>query len=68
MEDCPVNIHVQQVLDLSQDLTRAMRQLRRSLRVCDRCPQMESCPLWRKFNALVDQAIQEVNQEWGLAS
>jgi hypothetical protein len=67
MEDCPVCHHAQQVLALSKELSQAMRQLRRSLRKCEGCPHMETCPLWRSFNALVDQAILEVNQEWGLA-
>ena len=53
-----------QVLDLSRDLTRTLRRLRRDLRMCTRCQQSVTCPLLQDFNQQVQAAIDQINDEW----
>jgi hypothetical protein len=53
-------------MELSGDLLKTLRKLRRSLRTCDTCSQVESCSLWQSLHAAVDLAILEVNLEWGM--
>jgi hypothetical protein len=54
------------VLDLSEDLNRAMRQLRRKLNACEKCPPDNLCGFRRAFQERVDAIIHEVNAEWGM--
>jgi hypothetical protein len=54
------------VLDLSEGLNRAMRQLRRKLNACEKCPLDSSCGFRRAFQERVDAIIHEVNAEWGM--
>lgn len=65
-QECPVLQDAQNVLAAGENLTRAVRRLRTSRRMCQRCPALESCPVWREFNCQIDAAIQQVNLEWGL--
>jgi hypothetical protein len=62
--DCPILDDQARINDLSEDLVRAMRKLRRDLDACNRCPAYESCPILMEFNAAVQTAIQEINDEW----
>jgi hypothetical protein len=41
----------------------AMRSLRRDLDRCQACSQGRGCPVMQAFNAIVTQAVHEVNQE-----
>jgi hypothetical protein len=63
---CPIAPDVHLVLDLSEDLAIAMRQLRRKLDACEKCPLDDYCGFRRAFQAQVDLAIQEVTGEWGM--
>ena len=63
---CPISANIYLVLDLSEDLTRAMRQLRRKLDACEKCQLDESCGFRRAFQEQVDLAIKEVTGEWGM--
>jgi hypothetical protein len=65
-EGCPISADINLVLDLSEDLNRAMRQLRRKLNACEKCPLDNSCGFRRAFQARVDAIIHEVNAEWGM--
>jgi hypothetical protein len=62
---CPIAPDINLVLDLSEDLNRAMRQLRRKLNACEKCPLDNSCGFRRAFQERVDAIIHEVNAEWG---
>ena len=62
--DCPILDDQARINDLSEDLVRAMRKLRRDLDACNRCPANEGCPILMEFNAAVQTAITEVNDEW----
>ena len=63
---CPIAPDIHLVLDLSEDLSRAMRQLRRKLNACEKCPLDDRCGFRRSFQEQVKAAIQEVNAEWGM--
>ena len=63
---CPIADDFNLVLDLSEDLNRAMRQLRRKLAACGKCPLDDACGFRRAFQKQVDLAIQEITGEWGL--
>jgi hypothetical protein len=63
---CPIAQDINLVLDLSEDLNRAMRQLRRKLDACEKCPLDDACGFRRAFQQRVDAMIKEVNAEWGL--
>ena len=64
---CPIAPRVSQVLNLSSDLGRAMRRLRRELNACQACPAGEDCRFISYFQEQVNAAITQVNAEWGLA-
>jgi hypothetical protein len=53
-----------QVVDLSRDLIKTLRRLRRDLRMCARCKQTVTCPMLRDFNTQVQAAIDQINDEW----
>jgi hypothetical protein len=63
---CPIAADINLVIDLSEDLNRAMRQLRRKLNACEKCPLDQSCGFRRAFQERVDAIIHEVNAEWGM--
>lgn len=63
---CPVLEDTHQIQDLSHDLTKTMRKLRRDLACCVKCPSYDECGVLKDFNAMIQQAIQEVNAEWDL--
>ncbi len=63
---CPIAPDINKVLNLSEDLTRAMRQLRRKLDACEKCPLDERCGFRRYFQERVKAAVQEVSGEWGM--
>ena len=66
--DCPVVIQSRQVLEETQRLAISMRQLRRSLRNCQRCECAASCTFIQTFNAQFEAALHHVMEEWDLAS
>jgi hypothetical protein len=61
---CPISPDILLVVDLSEDLNRAMRQLRRKLVACKKCPLDAGCGFRREFEERVKVAIREVNAEW----
>ena len=68
---CPVLREAEQVLAKADDLSRAMRRLRRSIRRCDDCPFKRQCPPMLAFSAALHEAIRQVtvelNLEWTIA-
>jgi len=65
MQHCPVNQYANNVLRSSKETRRALRRLRQILMNCDICPAIEQCDLREHFNMQVDQAIAQINEEWG---
>jgi hypothetical protein len=63
---CPISADIYLVIDLSEDQTRAKRQLRRKHDACEKCPLDDQCGFRRAFQEQVDLAIKEVTGEWGL--
>jgi hypothetical protein len=43
-------------------LQTVIRRMRRDLEPCQSCPQQRDCPVMQSFNAMVAQAVREVNQ------
>lgn len=64
--DCPVVIQARRVSEKSTDLLRALRQLKRQMRLCSACPHNGDCPVIQQFNREVDAAINQITIEWGL--
>jgi hypothetical protein len=63
---CPVLTSSNAVLDSAAQLAKTMRQLRRSLRCCERCSSAEGCPTRLSLGGAIHTAIQEVTEEWHL--
>ena len=72
--DCPIGEASLKTAELSHDLVRALRRLRRDLQHCQSCSRQSNpgqgeagmlCPLRQEYNALVSQAVEEVLEEWG---
>ncbi len=63
---CPVKVDVEEILAHELGMLFAMRRLRRSLKRCKGCPSARDCPVYQNFNAQIDQALQEVNEEFSL--
>jgi hypothetical protein len=64
--ECKVMIDAKAVLSASGDLTKAMQKLRHSKKLCKKCLKLHNCEVWKDFTSQIDQAIIEVNEEWGL--
>jgi len=67
-KNCPIGTDSLQVASLSHDLVQAIRKLRRNLIHCRLCrrfvPDQPGCATLSEFNGWLDQAIQEVVEEW----
>ena len=62
---CPIGADSLVIASLSHDLVRAIRKLRRDLAACGKCETYRgSCPLLSEFHGWINQAIQEVLEEW----
>ena len=64
--DCPVRECAQQTVALGQDLEKALRRLRKTMRACARCGLAGDCALIREWHSQIDAAVREVAAEWGL--
>ncbi len=66
---CPVIRRARRTVKLSNNLEKEMRQLRRDLLRCRRCPRSVnggSCPMLAEYNDAIQQAILEINEEWNM--
>jgi hypothetical protein len=64
--DCPIKQDAERTIELSRDFLKSLRKLRRSLRKCKKCAAGPDCKLLREWNAQIEQAIDEVNEEWAV--
>lgn len=64
--ECPIAAAAQEVVDLSGDLTKAMRRLRRDVLRCKHCKQGDGCTFRINFTEMVDVALAEVVEELDL--
>ena len=67
-DNCPVQEDTTQITELSKDLTKYMRKLRRDIANCVKCPIYEECPVLSNFNTIIQETIQEINAEWDLTT
>jgi len=65
MQHCPVIQQANNVVRSSKETRRALHQLRQSLMNCETCPAFGKCELREQFSIQVDQAITQINEEWG---
>ncbi len=65
-EHCPILAESERVRDLSNDLAKTMRKLRRDLNKCARCPAFEGCAVLKDLNTVVQAALDQVMDEWDL--
>jgi hypothetical protein len=49
-------------------MVRTIRRIKQDLNACDKCPASENCVVLREFNSQISVAIQEIQDEWDLAS
>ena len=63
---CPVQEETENVLELSKDLRRAVRRLKRSMGACMHCAAKQDCPVLINFQMTVNEAIGEIIEELGL--
>ena len=63
--NCPVQADTARVAELSQDMARYLRKLRRDLRRCALCEAGPECPILQEYHAVVEAAIDQVVREWG---
>ena len=63
---CPIEEDTHKLIVTSKELMKAVRKLRRDLIHCEACAAGETCQLRSTFHAMIDTAIDEVNQEWNL--
>jgi hypothetical protein len=66
--DCPIVAGQVKITDLSREMVRAIRQLRRDLDACQHCPFADDCEILKNFNRQVQYAIDEITEEWNLAA
>lgn len=67
---CPVLRPADEALDAAVALRKALRRLRRLTQRCSRCRaglEPSGCARMADYDAVLDIAIEEINQEWGLA-
>jgi hypothetical protein len=65
---CPILRDSARIVELSNDMAKTIRRLKRNLRLCQDCPSGGDCPVLDKFSQLVNQAIEEIIEEWDLAA
>ena len=63
---CPIREDIERTIEHSKAFLKALHKLRRSLRKCKHCPAGPDCKLLQEWSALIEQAIDEVNQEWAV--
>jgi hypothetical protein len=62
--NCPVLEEAQHVLDLSQDMCKAMRRLSKKIKLCKQCEKEGECPALKLFQDQIRAAIDEMSQDW----
>ena len=66
MVECPIKKDAREARILGRDMVRLLRKLRRDARYCRRCELSATCQLPEQFQSQVEEAILEINIEWGL--
>ena len=68
LADCPILANREAITGLSRSMVRTIRRIKQDLNACDKCPASENCVVLREFNSHISVAIQEIQDEWDLAS
>ena len=65
-KNCPARKDAEETVKLGGETLKAMRRLRRQFRYCHICIDFDGCPIRAEFHAAVDQALEELYEEWNL--
>jgi hypothetical protein len=65
---CPVIIEAEIVLQKTNDLSKAVQSLRRSLKKCRLCKYNQDCPLIHQISSSIDAALDEIIIEFGISN
>jgi hypothetical protein len=63
-QTCSVLQEAQIVLDLSQDLNKAMHRLRKKIKQCRTCDKEGNFPALKHFQDHIRAAIEETSHDW----
>ena len=67
---CPIQEDIESetriVQDHSSGVIRSFRRIRILMKSCSKCPHERDCIFIQSFNEIVQQAIQEIADEWHL--
>lgn len=66
--ECPILLEAQHLADLSGDMLKSLRRLRRKLHLCQSCEHGQDCPALAFFRQQVNAAIELVAAEWEQAA
>ena len=61
---CLIEEDTYKVIMSGKELHKAIRKLRRDLVHCQTCASREDCQFLASFHAMINVAIDEVNEEW----
>ena len=62
--ECPVAKQAMRPQVTADALANSLKQLRRMMRRCHRCPVAFDCPAMVEFNRAFRIALEEINAEW----
>jgi hypothetical protein len=62
---CPILLEAKIVYEKANDLSKAIRKLRRSTQRCHTCPERAECPTVTILTDALHTAIEQVLMEWG---
>ena len=65
--NCLPGIYIRHVVAAVHGATSELRLLRGALTVCRVCPELAQCPHRAVMNQLINQALTELTDEWGLS-
>ena len=65
--ECPVIRQQRHAVKLGEEMLSALRRLRKAITACKRCPILENCDRREALNHIIDAALRDAADEWGIA-
>ena len=66
MLDCPIKEDLESATVAGGEFSKKMKEIRDELAICDKCPELKTCPARKDFDVMVSEIIKQLNEEWGL--
>lgn len=63
---CAIKQDIDKIKAASEMLKSDIRKLRRDLTRCRACPQYKGCEQINNFKETINEALEEIYQEWGI--